>query len=67
MNPCRIDGLPLSREEYLKLDLYLLYFCDAIYMLKNWHRSEGAKRELEEAKELGLKIFYEGEEECSGL
>lgn len=63
INPCCIDGLPLTREEYLKVDLFLLYFCDAIYMLKNWERSEGAKREKEEAEELGLKIIYEGEED----
>lgn len=62
VNPCAIDGLPFSREEYLKIDLLLIYFCDAIYMLKNWEDSEGAKKELEEAKDLGLEIMYEGEE-----
>jgi hypothetical protein len=31
-------------------------------MLKNWEDSEGAKKELEEAKDLGLEIMYEGEE-----
>ena len=61
VNPCMIDGLPLSRSEYLMVDMMLLDFCDAIYMLTNWEDSEGAKAELKRAEELGLEIMYEGE------
>jgi len=34
---------------------------DALYMLKNWKSSFGAKCEHRLAKRMGLKIFYEAE------
>lgn len=40
------DVLPkLSYEEYMKIGLYFLGMCDAIYMLKGWQKSCGANRE----------------------
>ena len=40
------DSLPkLSYEEYMKVGLYFLSMCDAIYMLKGWQKSCGANRE----------------------
>lgn len=40
------DALPkLSYEEYMKVGLYFLDMCDAIYMLKDWRKSCGANRE----------------------
>lgn len=40
------DSLPkLSYEEYMKIGLYFLSMCDAIYMLKGWQKSCGANRE----------------------
>lgn len=40
------DALPkLSYEEYMKVGLYFLSMCDAIYMLKGWQKSCGANRE----------------------
>ena len=40
------DALPkLSYEEYMKVGLYFLSMCDAIYMLKGWENSRGANRE----------------------
>lgn len=41
---------------------FLEDWADGIYMLDNWKESEGAKEELEKAKELGLEIFYSMEE-----
>ena len=35
----------LSYEEYMKVGLYFLSMCDAIYMLKGWEKSCGANRE----------------------
>lgn len=45
--------------EIMKLDLAELEWCDAIYMLTDWTDSPGAKRELSQAKELGLAIWHE--------
>lgn len=46
-------------EDYMSLDLFILSRCDAIYLLRDWKNSPGAKRELEEAKRLGLQILDE--------
>lgn len=45
--------------EIMKLDLAELAWCDAIFMLTDWTDSPGAKRELSQAKELGLAIWHE--------
>lgn len=48
INPTLFDkGMPqgTTYEEYMKLDLFLLDMCDAIYMLDNWKKSCGANRE----------------------
>jgi len=37
--------------------------CDAIYLLKGWRKSVGAKSELLEALRNGLEVFIEGEGE----
>lgn len=46
-------------SDYMVGALKLLLDCDAIFMLKNWEESKGAKLEYHIAKELGLKILYE--------
>ena len=46
-------------EDYMSLDLLILSRCDAIYLLRDWKNSPGARREVEEAKRLGLKILDE--------
>lgn len=48
-----------SWSDYMRDALKLLLDCDAIFMLKNWEESKGAKLEYHIAKELGLKILYE--------
>ena len=45
--------------EIMKLDLVELEKCDAIYMLKDWCDSPGAKVEHSRAVELGLAVWYE--------
>ena len=47
-----------SWEDFMKLDLLALSFCDAICLLPDWAESTGAMREYEEAKKLGLKIMF---------
>ena len=46
-------------EDYIDLDLLILSRCDAIFLLRDWKSSLGAKREVEEAKRLGLRILTE--------
>lgn len=47
-------------EEYLADDIKeLANGCTAIFMLDNWKDSKGAKIELDLAKKLGLKVYYE--------
>ena len=46
-------------EQYMIVDIEALFKCDAIYMLKDWGDSKGARVEVAIAKELGLKIIYQ--------
>ena len=46
-------------EDYMDLDLLILSRCDAIFLMRDWKNSPGAKREYEEAKRLGLRILTE--------
>ena len=46
-------------EDYMDLDLLILSRCDAVFLLRDWKNSLGAKREVEEAKRLGLQILTE--------
>ena len=50
-------------NKWLQGDLEILRRCDAIYMLRGWDKSEGARQEWELAKELGLEFHYEGDRE----
>lgn len=45
--------------KWLNGDLEIIRRCDAIYMLKNWRSSKGAKVELQEALRLGKEVIYE--------
>lgn len=44
-------------------ELVTVRSCDAIYLLKGWRKSVGAKRELLAALRNGLEVFIEGEGE----
>lgn len=60
VNPAVLMDIPnLEREDYLHIDLAMLSRCDAIYMLKGWEESEGAKLELKTAIESNKKIILE--------
>ena len=50
-------GIPDST--WMEGDIEILKRCDAIYMLKRWEQSKGAKRELEVAIECRLEVIYE--------
>jgi hypothetical protein len=48
-----------SWENYMLVDIKALFECDAIYMLKNWCNSKGARIERSIAIEMGIEIIYE--------
>jgi len=52
-------GSQMFDNAFIEGDLEIVGRCDAIYMLRGWEQSQGAKRELEVAIEKGLEIYYE--------
>lgn len=59
INPAHLpDGL--SRKAYIEIDLVLLKYADAIYLLEGWENSEGAIGERGYAEKRGLEILEEG-------
>lgn len=67
INPIKANGIDgtekavtASWRDYMMADIALLFDCDAIYMLKNWQDSKGAKIERAIAEHLGLQIHYQG-------
>lgn len=57
-NSLFMGGAGLPDKEFVDRDLEIVSRCDAIYMLPGWEKSEGAIRELTEAKKDGLEIYY---------
>lgn len=61
VNPAKLDlGENATWEDYMRRDIKLLMDCDAIFMMKGWRKSRGAKIERKIAKMLKMKIWYEG-------
>ena len=50
-------------KSILDADLAAVRSCDAIYLLRGWEQSRGAKKELAEAIRCGLEVMLEGGEE----
>lgn len=63
INPCDISLYEdfLTYEQFLHIDYALIDCVDAIYMLKDWNDSNGARLELNYAKGKGKEILYEKE------
>ena len=58
------DILPIDEiNQIMSEELEILQRCDAIYLLRGWEDSKGAKRELQTAIERGLRIILESEYE----
>lgn len=49
----------LSMSKIIQKDIDALLRCDAIYMLRNWENSKGAKAELSVAKWLDIEVLFE--------
>lgn len=49
-----------EHSEYMEITKSMLNLCDAIYLLKGWEKSPGAKEELALALDLGKWIYPEG-------
>jgi|LakMenEpi03Aug12_release.lakeMendotaPanAssembly.Ray.scaffolds.fasta_scaffold558115_2 hypothetical protein len=60
VNPMKLEhNHDKTWVEFMKEDISALLTCDAIYLLKNWGDSRGARIERAIALELGIKIIYE--------
>ena len=66
INPAKFDAVfgdnPTGRllDAVCNAELAVIPHLDAIYLLRGWERSEGAKKELEVALEWGLIVMVEG-------
>jgi len=56
LNTAFMDGVARDAD-FLAGDLELLRRCDAVFVLPNWHSSEGTKGEVSEAKRRELPII----------
>ena len=45
-------------ERWYDIDMDWLRCCNSILMIGDWKRSKGATNELEEAKKLNFKVYY---------
>lgn len=64
INPAKVNAqLPIETtwEEYMKMSMCMLEMCNAIYMLKGWEDSKGARLEYEFAKLKNYKIFLKSD------
>lgn len=56
-NPAKLEKDGFTWEQYLARDLYYIFENKpTILLLPNWHKSRGARLEVETAKLLGLEI-----------
>ena len=59
-NPAKFEADPgKTWEDYMRKDIAELMRCKAIYLLKGWKKSRGARIEYTIAKELGYMVIKE--------
>lgn len=58
-NPVKYDDEDKIKTwaDYMKRDIKALCECDAIFLLKSWKHSKGARLEVEIAQALGMEIL----------
>lgn len=63
VNPFKISPISDNKtwKDYMIDDIKALLDCEAIYMQNDWGQSKGARIEYQIAKEIGLKIMFEGD------
>lgn len=61
VNPVKGEEDGKEWKYYLKKDLKKLLECDGIYILSDWHKSKGARLEIQVALDLGYEVILEGE------
>lgn len=54
-----VKGTPRIAQSIMDADLAAVRSCDAIYLLRGWESSRGAKKELAEALAHGLTVMQE--------
>lgn len=61
VNPTAVydEGYCSTYKEYIDNDLELLATCDAIYMLRGWRKSKGARLEHQYAQTTGIWIAHQ--------
>lgn len=62
VNPAKVNAqLPedTDYEDYMRMSFCMISMCEAIYLLRGFEKSRGAKRELEFAKSEDMEIMYE--------
>ena len=61
LNPARNYGgyQGMTHAQYMRYSIHQLLIADAVYMLKGWMDSTGARVEYEVALSLGLEVHFE--------
>ena len=60
--PCVLpEYFDVSHDDYLHICFAMIDICEAVYMLKDWQKSIGARKELQYAADWEKIIFYEDE------
>ena len=62
INPAKVnEQLPIETtwKEYMQMSMTMLRMCNAVYMLKGWEDSKGARLEYNYAVENNYKIIFE--------
>ena len=49
----------VTHEDYMRICYAMIDVCDAVYMLKDWRESKGARMELQYASDWRKEIIYE--------
>lgn len=62
-NPVRNERDGMEWSWYLRRDIRKLLKCSAIYMMRGWTRSRGARLERTVASSLGMAVIYEEDNE----
>ena len=53
-----VDATPAAREEGISCGLAFLAVCDELWVMEKYGISPGMKREIKEARRLGLPVRY---------